>query len=175
MEKFKNILFISALLSMTMFMSCTEDDDLEDIDNGGVVNDSTGVANDSTDVDLGTSSFMTFGQDTILLGLGALEYYGIENEGEIPFLGYSNINGERCFELPYNTDIMLQGGTYTVEQLNAFIEAESQEEFDAFVLEFGAGKVVGIYSWLDHDDEEITSGTCLGIVPFLMIISTIIQ
>ena len=158
MKKFKNILFISALLSMTMFMSCTEDDDLEDIDNGGLVNDSTGVANDSTDVDLVIPSFMTFGQDTILLGLGALEYYGIEDEGEIPFLGYSNINGERCFELPYNTDIMLQGGTYTVAQLNAFMEAESQEEFDAFVSEFGAGKVVGILSWLDHDDEELTSG-----------------
>ena len=143
---------------MTMFMSCTEDDDLEDIDNGGLVNDSTGVANDSTDVDLVIPSFMTFGQDTILLGLGALEYYGIEDEGEIPFLGYSNINGERCFELPYNTDIMLQGGTYTVAQLNAFMEAESQEEFDAFVSEFGAGKVVGILSWLDHDDEELTSG-----------------
>lgn len=158
MENFKNLLFISALLSMTMFMSCTEDDDIEDLDNGDIVNDSTGVANDSTDVDVVTSSFMTLGQDTILLGLGALEYYGIENEGEIPFLGYSNINGERCFELPYNTDIMLQGGSYTVEQLNAFMEAESEEEFDALVSEYGAGKVVGIYSWLDHDEVEITSG-----------------
>ena len=90
MKKIKDILLISALLSMTMFMSCTEDDDLEDIDNGGVVNDSTDVANDSTDVDLVTSSFMTLGQDTILLGLGALEYYGIEYEGAIPFLGYAN-------------------------------------------------------------------------------------
>ena len=54
MKKFKNILFVSALLSMTIFMSCTEDDDLEDIDNGGVANDSTGVANDSTDVDVVT-------------------------------------------------------------------------------------------------------------------------
>lgn len=158
MEKFKNILFISALLSMTMFMSCTEDDDLEDIDNGGVVNDSTDVANDSTDVDLVTSSFMTLGQDTILLGLGALEYYGIEYEGAIPFLGYANDIGERCFDLPYNTDIMLQGGSYSVAQLNAFMEAESQEELDALASEYGAGKVVGIYSWLDHDDEELTSG-----------------
>ena len=158
MKKFKNILFISALLSMTMFMSCTEDDDLEDIDNGGVVNDSTDVANDSTDVDLVTSSFMTLGQDTILLGLGALEYYGIEYEGAIPFLGYANDIGERCFDLPYNTDIMLQGGSYSVAQLNAFMEAESQEEFDALASEYGAGKVVGIYSWLDHDDEELTSG-----------------
>jgi len=158
MKNFKNLLFISALLSMTLFMSCTEDDDLEDIDNGGVANDSTGVANDSTDVEVVTSSFMTLGQDTILLGLGALEYYGIESEEEIPFLGYSNINGEPCFDLPYNTDIMLQGGSYSVTQLNAFMEAESQEEFDALALEFGAGKVVGIISWLDHDDEEITSG-----------------
>ena len=93
MKKFKNILFVSALLSMTILMSCTEDDDLEDIDNGGVANDSTGVANDSTDVDVVTSSFMTLGQDTILLGLGALEYYGIEDEGNIPFLGYTNIDG----------------------------------------------------------------------------------
>ena len=53
-------------------MSCTEDDDLEDIDNGGVANDSTGVANDSTDVDVVTSSFMTLGQDTILIGFGCL-------------------------------------------------------------------------------------------------------
>ena len=158
MKNFKNLLFLSALLSMTLFMSCTEDDDLEDIDNGGVANDSTGVANDSTDVEVVTSSFMTLGQDTILLGLGALEYYGIESEEEIPFLGYSNINGEPCFDLPYNTDIMLQGGSYSVTQLNAFMEAESQEEFDALALEFGAGKVVGIISWLDHDDEEITSG-----------------
>ena len=158
MKNFKNLLFISALLSMTLFMSCTEDDDLEDIDNGGVANDSTGVANDSTDVEVVTSSFMTLGQDTILLGLGALEYYGIESEEEIPFLGYSNINGEPCFDLPYNTDIMLQGGSYSVTQLNAFMEAESQEEFDALALEFGAGKVVGIISWLDHDDEQISSG-----------------
>ena len=158
MKNFKNLLFLSALLSMTLFMSCTEDDDLEDIDNGGVANDSTGVANDSTDVEVVTSSFMTLGQDTILLGLGALEYYGIESEEEIPFLGYSNINGEPCFDLPYNTDIMLQGGSYSVTQLNAFMEAESQEEFEALALEFGAGKVVGIISWLDHDDEEITSG-----------------
>ena len=79
------------------------------IDNGDIVNDSTGVANDSTDVDVVTSSFMTLGQDTILLGLGALEYYGIEDEGKIPFLGYTNINGERCFELPYNTDIYATG------------------------------------------------------------------
>jgi len=55
------------------------------------------------------------------------------------------------------------------------MEAESQEEFDVLASEYGAGKVVGIHSWLDHDDEEITSGTCMGIVPFLMIISTIIQ
>jgi len=158
MKNFKNLLFLSALLSMTLFMSCTEDDDLEDIDNGGVANDSTGVANDSTDVGVVTSSFMTLGQDTILLGLGALEYYGIESEEEIPFLGYSNINGEPCFDLPYNTDIMLQGGSYSVTQLNAFMEAESQEEFDALALEFGAGKVVGIISWLDHDDEQISSG-----------------
>ena len=158
MKNFKNLLFISALLSMTLFVSCTEDDDLEDIDNGGVVNDSTDVANDSTDVDLVTSSFMTLGQDTILLGLGALEYYGIEYEGAIPFLGYANDIGERCFDLPYNTDIMLQGGSYSVAQLNAFMEAESQEEFDALASEYGAGKVVGIYSWLDHDDEELTSG-----------------
>ena len=158
MKNFKNLLFLSALLSMTLFMSCTEDDDLEDIDNGGVANDSTGVANDSTDVEVVTSSFMTLGQDTILLGLGALEYYGIESEEEIPFLGYSNINGEPCFDLPYNTDIMLQGGSYSVTQLNAFMEAESQEEFDALALEFGAGKVVGIISWLDHDDEQISSG-----------------
>ena len=158
MKNFKNLLFISALLSMTLFVSCTEDDDLEDIDNGGVANDSTGVANDSTDVEVVTSSFMTLGQDTILLGLGALEYYGIESEEEIPFLGYSNINGEPCFDLPYNTDIMLQGGSYSVTQLNAFMEAESQEEFEALALEFGAGKVVGIISWLDHDDEQISSG-----------------
>ena len=158
MKNFKNLLFLSALLSMTLFMSCTEDDDLEDIDNGGVANDSTGVANDSTDVEVVTSSFMTLGQDTILLGLGALEYYGIESEEDIPFLGYSNINGEPCFDLPYNTDIMLQGGSYSVTQLNAFMEAESQEEFDALALEFGAGKVVGIISWLDHDDEQISSG-----------------
>ena len=52
MKKIKNLLFMSAFLSMTIFMSCTEDDDLEDIDNGGVANDSTGVANDSTDVDV---------------------------------------------------------------------------------------------------------------------------
>ena len=105
-----------------------------------VVNDSTGVANDSTDVDVVTSSFMTLGQDTILLGLGALEYYGIENEGEIPFLGYSNINGERCFELPYNTDIMLQGGTYTVDQLNAFMEAESKKSLMHWLSEYGRRK-----------------------------------
>ena len=74
MKKFKNILFVSALLSMTVFMSCTEDDDLEDIENGdNVSNDSTGVANDSTDVDVvKLSSFMTLGEDTILIGLGCL-------------------------------------------------------------------------------------------------------
>ena len=156
MKKFKNILFISALLSMTIFMSCTEDDGLDNGDT--LVNDSTGVVNDSTDVTLVTQSFMTLGQDTILLGLGALEYYGIEYEGAIPFLGYANDIGERCFDLPYNTDIMLQGGSYSVAQLNAFMEAESQEEFDALASEYGPGKVVGIYSWLDHDDEELTSG-----------------
>ena len=141
---------------MTIFMSCTEDDGLDNGDT--LVNDSTGVVNDSTDVTLVTQSFMTLGQDTILLGLGALEYYGIEYEGAIPFLGYANDIGERCFDLPYNTDIMLQGGSYSVAQLNAFMEAESQEEFDALASEYGPGKVVGIYSWLDHDDEELTSG-----------------
>ena len=162
MKKIKNLLFMSAFLSMTIFMSCTEDDDLEDIDNGGVANDSTGVANDSTDVDVVTSSFMTLGQDTIILGLGALEYYGIEDEGNIPFLGYTKIDGERCFELPFNTDILLQGGTYTVEQLNAFMEAESQEEFEALAEEYGPGNVIGIFSWIDHDDEELSSGEYVG-------------
>ena len=51
MKKFKNILFVSALLSMTVFMSCTEEDDLEDIENGdNVSNDSTDVSNDSTNI-----------------------------------------------------------------------------------------------------------------------------
>ena len=145
-------------------MSCTEEDDLEDIDNGeNVANDSTGVANDSTDVDvLKLSSFITLGQDTIPLGLGALEYYGIEDEGNIPFLGYTNIDGERCFQLPFNTDILLQGGTYSVDQLNAFMEAESQEEFEALAEEYGPGNVIGIFSWLDHDDEELSSGEYVG-------------
>ena len=73
-------------------------------------------------------------------------------------MGYTNIDGKRCLELPYNSDILLQGGTYTVDQLNSFMEAESQEEFDVLVEEFGPGKVVGIYSWVDHDEEDITSG-----------------
>jgi len=89
---------------MTVFMSCTEDDGLDNGDT--LVNDNTGVANDSTDVILVTQSFMTFGQDTILMGLGALEYCGIEYEGAIPFLGYANDIGEQCFDLSYNTDIM---------------------------------------------------------------------
>ncbi|MAJ50408.1 MAG: hypothetical protein CMB82_02185 [Flammeovirgaceae bacterium] len=137
-------------------MSCTEDDDIDDIDNGGT------IASDSTDVTLEAPGFVILGQDTFPLGLGVLEYYGIEEEGDIPFLGYTNANGERCFELPYNTDILLQGGTYTVEQLNAFMEAESEEEFDALAEEYGSGEVVGIFSWLDHDEEEITSGEYIG-------------
>ena len=48
-------------------MSCTEDDGLDNGDT--LVNDNTGVANDSTDVILVTQSFMTLGQDTILMGL----------------------------------------------------------------------------------------------------------
>jgi len=163
MKKFKNILFVSALLSMTVFMSCTEEDDLEDIENGdNVSNDSTDVSNDSTNIVPETLSFIILGEDTIPLGLGALEYYGIEDELNIPFLGYTNINGERCFQLPFNTDILLQGGTYSVDQLNTFMEAESQEEFEALAEEYGPGNVIGIFSWLDHDDEELSSGEYVG-------------
>ncbi|MBT5506701.1 MAG: hypothetical protein HOK17_06140 [Flammeovirgaceae bacterium] len=163
MKKFKNILFVSALLSMTVFMSCTEDDDLEDIENGDKVsNDSTDVSNDSTNIVPETLSFIILGEDTILLGLGALEYYGIEDEGNIPFLGYTKIDGEPCFELPFNTDIILQGGTYTVDQLNTFMEAESQEEFEALAEEYGPGNVVAIFSWLDHNEEALSSGEYVG-------------
>ena len=163
MKKFKNILFVSALLSMTVFMSCTEEDDLEDIENGdNVSNDSTDVSNDSTNIVPETLSFIILGEDTIPLGLGALEYYGIEDELNIPFLGYTNINGERCFQLPFNTDILLQGGTYSVDQLNTFMEAESQEEFERLAEEYGPGNVIGIFSWLDHDEEELSSGEYVG-------------
>ncbi len=156
MKEFKNILFVSLLLSLAISMSCSEDDDIEDLDGGGA------TVSDSAEVVLGSPGQLIMGQDTFPLGLGALEAYGMESEGEIPFLGYTTIDGERCIELPYNSDILLQGGTYTVDQLNSFLEAESQEEFDAFAEEFGPGKVIGIFSWLDHDEEDITSGEYKG-------------
>ncbi len=156
MKEFKNILFASLMLSLAISISCTEDDDIEDLDGGGA------TVSDSAEVVLGAPGQLILGQDTFPLGLGALEAYGIESEGEIPFLGYTNIDGKRCLELPYNSDILLQGGTYTVDQLNSFMEAESQEEFEALVEEFGPGKVVGIFSWMDHDEEDITSGEYKG-------------
>ena len=82
MKEFKNILFASLMLSLAISMSCSEDDDIEDLDDGGA------TVSDSAEVVLGAPGQLIIGQDTFPLGLG-VEAYGMESEGEIPFLGYT--------------------------------------------------------------------------------------
>ena len=79
MKEFKNILFASLMLSLAISMSCSEDDDIEDLDDGGA------TVSDSAEVVLGAPGQLIIGQDTFPLGLGVVEAYGIENEEKYHF------------------------------------------------------------------------------------------
>tara|TARA_B110000091_G_scaffold212211_1_gene258450 strand:+ start:98 stop:2722 length:2625 start_codon:yes stop_codon:yes gene_type:complete len=164
MKKFKHILFISSLLSMTIFMSCTEDDGLNDLDNGDtLVNDSTGVVNDSTGIVLDTTmvmpvNFLTIDGDTTFLEGGLKYLYGTDYYGSLPMSGMTNDDGSLCMPKTQSFDMFVGGGDFTIGQIE---EWGGSGEFPA---EFGSGSYSAIYFWLESGDPDMADGKYMDVV-----------
>ena len=157
MKKLKNILFLSALLSMTIFMSCTEDDELDGVDNGDT------LANDSTDVDIDTLmvlpvNFLTIDGDTTFLEGGLKYLYGTQDYYSLPMSGMTNDDGSLCMPKTQSFDIFVGGGDFTISQIE---EWGGKGEFPA---EFGSGSYSAIYFWLESDNPDMADGKYMDVV-----------